>query len=147
RGALPNSEVSEILFDDNGDMLVAERGAPTGAYDYKALAESPENRVLRFRPKTPNDPPSRDLWFPVPKEYAIGFPPTLRNDNGGIAIGYGYDPAGNINRAVCGGTLWSTGEQLRNARDPAIVRRLEAGGRLNIHCLEGNGKGVARPVE
>ncbi len=53
RGALPNSEVSEILFDDNGDMLVAERGAPTGAYDYKALAESPENRVLRFRPKTP----------------------------------------------------------------------------------------------
>ncbi len=30
-------------------MLVAERGAPTGAYDYKALAESPENRVLRFR--------------------------------------------------------------------------------------------------
>ena len=77
RGALPNSEVSEILFDDNGDMLVAERGAPTGAYDYKALAESPENRVLRFRPKNPDDPPSRDLWFPVPKEYAIGFPPTF----------------------------------------------------------------------
>ena len=95
-------------------MLVAERGAPTGAYDYKALAEPGENRVLRFRPKPPDDPPGRDLWFPVPKEYAVGFPPNFRNDNGGIAIGYGYDPAGNINRAVCGGTLWSTGEQLRN---------------------------------
>jgi hypothetical protein len=146
RGALPNSEVSEILFDDNGDMLVAERGAPTGAYDYKALAESPENRVLRFRPKNPDDPPSRDLWFPVPKEYAIGFPPTLRNDNGGIAIGYGYDPAGNINRAVCGGTLWSTGEQLRNARDRAIIQRLQAGGPLIVDGLQGNSTRLLRPL-
>jgi hypothetical protein len=146
RGALPNSEVSEILFDDNGDMLVAERGAPTGAYDYKALAESPENRVLRFRPKTPNDPPSRDLWFPVPREYAVGFPPTLRNDNGGIAIGYGYDPAGNINRAVCGGTLWSTGEQLRNARDRAIIQRLQAGGPLIVDGLQGNSTRLLRPL-
>ena len=146
RGALPNSEVSEILFDDNGDMLVAERGAPTGAYDYKALAESPENRVLRFRPKNPDDPPSRDLWFPVPKEYAIGFPPTYRNDNGGIAIGYGYDPAGNINRAVCGGTLWSTGEQLRNARDRAIIQRLQAGGPLIVDGLQGNSTRLLRPL-
>ena len=146
RGALPNSEVSEILFDDNGDMLVAERGAPTGAYDYKALAESPENRMLRFRPKTPDDPPSRDLWFPVPKEYAIGFAPTLRNDNGGIAIGYSYDPAGNINRAVCGGTLWSTGEQLRNARDRAIIQRLQAGGPLIVDGLQGNSTRLLRPL-
>ncbi len=146
RGALPNSEVSEILFDDTGDMLVAERGAPTGAYDYKALAESPENRVLRFRPKGPDDPPSRDLWFPVPKEYAIGFPPTYRNDNGGIAIGYGYDPAGNINRAVCGGTLWSTGEQLRNARDRAIIQRLQAGGPLIVDGLQGNSTRLLRPL-
>jgi hypothetical protein len=146
RGALPNSEVSEILFDDTGDMLVAERGAPTGAYDYKALAESPENRVLRFRPKTPNDPPSRDLWFPVPKEYAIGFPPTYRNDNGGIAIGYGYDQAGNINRAVCGGTLWSTGEQLRNARDRAIIQRLQPGGPPIVDGLQGNSTRLLRPL-
>ena len=97
-GASPGAEISEILFDDNGDMLVAERDEPTGAYDYKALAVSGENRVLRFRPKRPDDPPSRDLWFPVPKEYAIGFPSDYHNDNGGIAIGYGYDAAGNINR-------------------------------------------------
>ena len=106
----------------------------------------PENRVLRFRPKNPDDPPSRDLWFPVPKEYAIGFPPTFRNDNGGIAIGYGYDPAGNINRAVCGGTLWSTGEQLRNARDRAIIQRLQAGGPLNVDGLQGNSTRLLRPL-
>jgi hypothetical protein len=145
RTASPSAEISEILFDDSGDMLVAERGAPTGAYDYKALAESPENRVLRFRPKRPDDPPSRDLWFPVPREYAIGFPPNFRNDNGGIALGYGYDDAGNINRAVCGGTLWSTGEQLRNARDSAIIRRLQPGGPLIVDGLQGNAVPLLRP--
>jgi len=145
-GAQPGSEISEILFDDNGDMLVAERGAPIGAYDYKALAAAGENRVLRFRPKTPDDPPSRDLWFPISKEYAIGFPPTYRNDNGGIAIGYGYDQAGNINRAVCGGTLWSTGEQLRNARDPEIIRRLRAGGPPFVDGLQGNSTRLLRPL-
>jgi hypothetical protein len=51
RGDLPGTEISEILFDDNGEMLLAERGAPTGAYDYEALAEPAGNRVLRFRPK------------------------------------------------------------------------------------------------
>jgi hypothetical protein len=145
RSAPASAEISEILFDE-GDMLVAERGAPTGAYDYKALAASGENRVLRFRPKGPNDPPSRDLWFPVPKEYAIGFPLNYRNDNGGIALGYGYDPVGNINRAVCGGTLWSTGEQLRNTHDRAIIQRLQAGGPLIVDGLQGNLTRLLRPL-
>ncbi len=146
RSAPASAEISEILFDDTVDMLVAERGAPTGAYDYKALAEAGENRVLRFRPKGPDDPPSPYLWFPMPKEYAIGFPPDHRNDNGGIAIGYGYDAAGNINRAVCGGMLWSTGEQLRNARDRAIIRRLQPGGPLIVDGLQGNSTRLLRPL-
>ena len=75
----------------------------------------------------------------------IGFPPNHRNDNGGIAIGYGYDAAGNINRAVCGGTLWSTGEQLRNARDPAIIQRLQPGGPLIVDGLQGNAVPLLRP--
>ena len=145
RSASAGAEISEILFDDNGDMLLAERGEPTGAYDYKALAAAGENRVLRFRPKRPDDPPSRELWFPVPSEYAIGFPLSYRNDNGGIAIGYGYDAAGNINRAVCGGTLWSAGEQLRNARDPAIIQRLQPGGPLIVDGLQGNATPLLRP--
>jgi hypothetical protein len=127
-------------------MLLAERGAPTGAYDYKALAQPAGNRVLRFRPKAPDDPPSRDLWYPVPREYAIGLPPNFRNGNGGIAIGYSYDPAGNIIRASCGGMLWSTGEQLRDARDPAIIRRVQTGGPLNIDGLQGNSVQLVRPL-
>ena len=145
RSAPASAEISEILFE-GGDMLVAERGAPTGAYDYMALAEAGENRVLRFRPKLPDDPPSRDLWFPVPKEYAVGFPPNYRNDDGGIAIGYGYDQAGNINRAACGGTLWSTGEQLRKARDPETVRRLQPGGPFIVNGLQGNSTQLLRSL-
>jgi hypothetical protein len=146
RGALPGSEISEILFDDSGDMLVAERGAPTGAYDYDALAEPGESRVLRFRPTEPDDPPSEDFWFPVPKEYAIGFPPNFHNDNGGIAIGYDYDAAGNINRAVCAGSLWTTGERLRMSPDPAITRLLQPGGLLAVHGLQGNAVAMVQPL-
>ena len=146
RGAQAGSEISEILFDNSGDMLVAERGAPTGAYDYEALAEPGESRVLRFRPTAPDDPPSEDFWFPVPREYAIGFSPNFHNDNGGIAIGYGYDAAGTINRAVCSGSLWTSGERLRMSPDPAISRLLQPGGPLAVHGLQGNPVAMVQPL-
>ena len=44
--------------------------------------------------------------------------------------------------AVCGDTLWSTGEQLRNARDPAIVARLQRGGPLIVNGLQGNARSL-----
>jgi hypothetical protein len=127
-------------------MLVAERGAPTGAYDYEALAEPGDSRVLRFRPMEADDPPSEDFWFPVPKDYAVGFPPNFRNDNGGIAIGYGYDAVGNINRAVCAGALWTSGERLRMTPDPAIARLLQPGGPLAVHGLQGNAAAMVQPL-
>jgi hypothetical protein len=139
------AEISNIVFDDQDHMVVAERGAPTGAYDYVALAAAGENRVLRFRLKRPDDPPGPGLWHPVSEEYAIGFPPTFRNDNGGLAIGYGYGANGAVNRLVCGGMLWSTGEQLRNARDPAIVARLQAREQLVVNGLQGNAVDLVRP--
>jgi hypothetical protein len=139
------AEISNIVFDDQGHMIVAERGAPTGAYDYVALAAAGENRVLRFRAKRPDDPPGPGLWHPVSEEYAIGFPPDFRNDNGGLAVGYGYGTNGAIDRTVCGGTLWSTGEQLRSARDPAIISRLQAGGPLVVNGLQGNAIPLVRP--
>ena len=45
----------------------------------------------------------------------------------------------------CGGTLWSTGEQLRNARDPAIIQRLQPGGPLIVDGLQGNAVPLLRP--
>ena len=139
------AEISKIVFDADGRMIVAERGAPTGGYDYKALTEAGESRVLRFRLKRPGDPPGPGLWHPTPEEYAIGFAPDFRNGNGGIAIGYGSDAGGNINRSACGGTLWSTGGQLRNAREPATVQRLQPGGPLIVDGLQGNAIDLVRP--
>ena len=76
----------------------------------------------------------------------MGFPPDFRNDNGGIAIGYGYNQAGNINRAVCAGTLSSSGEKLRMSPDPAIARLLQPGGQLAVNGLQGNAVSMLRPL-
>ena len=82
----------------------------------------------------------------MPDEYAIGFPLEFRNGNGGVAIGYGYDAAGAIDRGICGGFLWSTGEQLRKASDAELAARLSAWGPPNVDGLQGNRVGLVRPM-
>jgi hypothetical protein len=165
------SEISKITFDDTGAMLLAERAVPTGAYDFAALAREAVGRVLRYQQVAPqavaqpgqpapdqqpaampaNQPgaPAPDgasLWQPVPDEYAIGFPAELRNDNGGIAIGYSYTPAGTIDRSTCGGFLWSTGERLRETADQALAARLAGGGPAIVNGLQGNALDLVRPA-
>jgi hypothetical protein len=160
------SEISKITFDDKGVMLLAERGPPTGAYDFAALAKEAVGRVLRYQqapaqamqqparsagdqqPQPVNQQPqdAASLWQPVPDEYAIGFPADLRNDNGGIAIGYSYTPAGMIDRNTCGGFLWSTGERLRETADQGLAARLAAGGPPTVNGLQGNSPDLVRPA-
>jgi hypothetical protein len=138
------TEISKITFDDQGRMYLAERGVPTGAYDYEALAQEAVSRVLRYAivDAGPGAPP---IWQPVPDEYAIGFPAKLRNANGGVALGYSYDPQGVIDRYSCGGYLWSTGEQLRNSPDPALANRLN-GPNYPAGCHRGRGYRPARAM-
>jgi hypothetical protein len=165
------SEISKITFDDKGAMLLAERAVPTGAYDFAALAKEAVGRVLRYQQAAPQAvaqpgqttpdlqpapvpanqpgspvPDAASLWQPVPDEYAIGFPADLRNDNGGIAIGYSYTPAGTIDRNTCGGFLWSTGERMRETADQALAARLAAGGPPIVNGLQGNALDVVRPA-
>ena len=102
-------------------VLLAERGAPTGAYDFQALAMPGSGRTLRLRPKPPGGTP---FFWEADGEYAVGFPPDFQNGNGGVALGYGYDPAGTMTAAICGGTVWVTGEQLRISPDSSIAQRL-----------------------
>ena len=70
----------------------------------------------------------------------------MRNANGGVAIGYGYDANGRIDRAACSAFLWSTGEQLRKAMDPALAARLAASGPAIVDGLQGNALGLVRPA-
>ncbi|MEZ5785645.1 MAG: hypothetical protein R3D62_03975 [Xanthobacteraceae bacterium] len=136
------SEISSIAFDDQGRMLLAERAAPTGAFNFVALTEA-GGRVLRYA-AAPSAAGS--AWQPNPDEYEVGFPAEMRNGDGGIAIGYGYDPNGRIDRNSCGGFLWSTGAQLRSTSDQALATRLASGGAAAVDGLQGNGIDLVRPA-
>jgi hypothetical protein len=132
------TEISQIAFDEQGRMYLAERPAPTGAFDFEALAVPAIGRVLRYA-VVGRTPDGRRIWQPDPDEYAIGFARQLRNDNGGVAVGYNYDHNGNIIWSSCGGFLWSTGEDLRDASDPELAARLGQSGPLHVTGLQGNG--------
>jgi len=139
------TEISKITFDDQGRMLLAERAAPTGAYDFAVLAQPGIGRVLRYARVEPAGPAGA-AWQPVPDEYAIGFPAQMRNGNGGVAVGYRYDARGLIDRASCDGFLWSTGEQLRVSPDPALAAQLAQGGPAIVNGLQGNDIELVRPA-
>lgn len=143
-GPKADAEISTIAFDRDGRMLLAERGPPTGAYDYKILATPAGGRALRFRAKLPGENGTPFYWQ-ADGDYAVGFPPNFTNDNGGLALGYGYDSAGNIDPGRCGATLWTTGEQLRLSPDRSLAERLRAGGPLAVNGLQGNALELVRP--
>ncbi len=130
------SEITRITFDDQGRMLLAERAASSGAADFMALTVEATGRVLRYLPVPSGT--AGPQWQPQSDEYAIGFARQMRNGNGGVAVGFGYDELGRIDRAACGSFLWSTGEQLRNAIDPALAALLAQGGPAEVNGLQGN---------
>ncbi|MCG2630294.1 hypothetical protein L6654_27055 [Bradyrhizobium sp. WYCCWR 13023] len=143
--SLAPTEISKILFDARGNMLLAERAAPTGDYAMVALAQEGVSRVLRYTPVSTGNP-SGPRWQAQPDQYAIGFPAQMTNGNGGIAIGYRYAADGAIDRTSCGGFLWSTGERLRVANDTATTLRLSLGGPANVNGMQGNGVEMVAPA-
>jgi hypothetical protein len=117
------TEISKIAFDDQGRIYLAERPWPTGAHDYGALSVPAVGRLLRYAP-IGVVATGQPIWQPSPDEYAVGFSDAFRNDNGGVAIGYGYDAGGALNPRACGGFVWTSGEQLRRAGDSVLAAKL-----------------------
>lgn len=132
------TEISKITFDEQGRMFLADRAAPTGAFDFEALAVPAIGRVLRYE-VVGTTPDGRRIWQQQPDDYAIGFPPDFRNGNGGVAIGYNYDFNGELAPGSCGGFMWTTGEDMRHAADAALSARLARLGALDVNGLQGNG--------
>ncbi|MGH6684078.1 MAG: hypothetical protein ACRECA_09200 [Pseudolabrys sp.] len=132
------TEISKITFDEQGRMFLAERAIPTGAFDFKALAVPAIGRVLRYS-VAGTVASGRRIWQQQPDDYAIGFPASSRNGNGGIAIGYNYDGNGEIVLGSCGGFMWATGEDLRHSPDATLAARLGQSGALSVSGLQGNG--------
>jgi hypothetical protein len=132
------TEISKITFDEQRRMFLADRPAPTGAFDFEALSVPAIGRVLRYA-VVEVMPNGRRIWQLKPDEYAIGFPENFRNGNGGVAIGYNYDHNGEILMGSCGGFMWTTGEDLRHSSDAALAARLGQSGALDVNGLQGNG--------
>jgi hypothetical protein len=122
----PGDEVSQISFDANGLMYAAERGAPTGAPDFLAVADSGQNRVVRFEPKQPGDT-SPGLWHMPQDEYAVGTLPSYQNANGGVDLS-------------CSLKMWSTGDRLMEPADAA------PGSFPTIDGLQGNDSDLVKPA-
>ncbi|MDI1347046.1 MAG: DUF5979 domain-containing protein [Pseudolabrys sp.] len=131
-GPLP---ISDIVFSNKGAMVLAQRALIAGSYDYSAFTRPGEPQVFRIWLKGPKDPPSPGRWKLVPEEYAVGFAGNYRNTNGGVALGYGYGRDGNLSSTACEFSLWTTGQNLRNA--PALRGRLDPGGPLVVHGIQG----------
>lgn len=127
--------ISDIAFDGQGMMYLAQRGGIRGSYDYKSFTKPKSSVVFRYR-RDITDKAASAVWVPVPEEFAIGFPPDHRNTSGGIALGYGYDDAGQMKTGQCGATLWSTGDNLRDGTDGASTV---------VHGLQGSDRMLVRP--
>jgi hypothetical protein len=143
-GPVPLSEISKIMFDDAGDMLLAERGMPTGAYDFGALTRPDSGRVMRLTAQRPGSDGTPYYWRAL-GEYATGFAADHRHGDGGIALGPGYSADGTVDPGACGGTLWITGSQLRVTSDPALAQRLALSGALPIDGLQASPVQALRP--
>ncbi|NLH83710.1 MAG: hypothetical protein GX458_23115, partial [Phyllobacteriaceae bacterium] len=117
------TEIAKIAFDDEGRMYLAERPAPTGAQDFEALTVSAIGRLLRYAP-IGVEARGATIWQTSPDEFAVGLAEVFRNDVGGVAIGYSHDADGRLDPNRCGGFVWTTGERLLVATDPALAARL-----------------------
>lgn len=137
--------VSDIAFQPNGSMLLAQRGGIASRYDYSQYHTPRKSSVLRYRLESPDDPATPSRWVAEPEDYAIGFPGIHRNASGGIALGYGYrqNAGGNTVFGAPQGTLWTTGDALRD--NPVHGAQLAQGGPLNVHGLQGNALNLVRP--
>ncbi len=132
-GTPGNHPVSDIAFDAQGLMIVAQRGGIRGSADDSAFTETKTSVVFRYRREIPDDPATPGAWVPVPDEFAVGFPPDHRNTSGGIALGYGYDESGRMRMGACGAMLWTTGDSLGQESAQAI------------HGLQGTDRTLVRP--
>lgn len=129
--------ITDIELDGQATMILTQRGEQVGSYDYTELATPGQSLVLRYAWQA-----DKGQWSPEPGEYAIGLKPEHRSTEGGVALGYGYDKAGNIDYGACRRTLWTTGGELRSGED---IQRVRSGGASIVNGLQGNPKSLLRP--
>jgi hypothetical protein len=114
----PGFAVTDIAFDGNGFMYVAQRGPVDNRYDYSSFARSGKGEVRRFYQKRSPDPSKPDVWTGT-ESYATGWPAKHQQSAGGIDLQYGYRDDGKIDFEKCDATLLATGDDLLGGRPAA----------------------------
>ncbi|HEY7646292.1 MAG TPA: hypothetical protein VH858_14710, partial [Hyphomicrobiales bacterium] len=142
--------ITDMLFDGEGRLYLAQRGKPRGSYDYSLFADAEKSSVVRYRREQPDDPATPGGWVQEPEDYAIGLPPEHRHADGGIALGFAHAETGDLRLGACGQTLWSTGHRLRPGAfvvgDAGDVSEKEAeAAKFDVHGLQGNDASLVRP--
>lgn len=137
--SLPGFEISDIGFAPDGAMILAQRGPRAPKYDFTEQVQVGQAEVIRYVREAPKDDPTTpSVWVPEPETYTIGFAGQGKNTTGGIALGPAYDSEGFLDFTQCHGTLWTTGESLRDA--PELAKDLMSGGQMRVSGV------LAQPV-
>ena len=141
-GLASTNEIASIAFDPQGHLMLAQRGAQLGSYDYSVFAEPQTSSVVHYRHEFPDDPATPSTWAEVPQSFAIGLAPEGMNASGGIALGPKYNSETGAYDGACNATLWSTGDALRaNAEiDPPLD------GPEYVAGLQGASRALFRPL-
>ncbi len=135
--------ITDLAFDQSGLMYVAARGAIENSYDYASFAKAGETDLKRYRLEAPDDPETPSRWVAVPDSYAVGYPAGHAMAVGGVDLGFGYDASGTMLTSRCDGTVFKTGEDLRN--DPDNKDELIEFGGLFINGLQITDRRLVRP--
>ena len=116
------SPVANIAFDRQGRMLLAQRGAQKGAYDYGAFVDAAPTQVLRYALENPDNPATPGIWSPMPDSYAAGYAAGSKSASGGLTLQYAYRSDGTLDASACQGTVALTAdgtEERKGSRRPA----------------------------
>jgi hypothetical protein len=140
-GLPSENEITDIAFDPQGRMLLAQRGPQVASYDYTAFAEAGTSSVVRYEREFPADPSTPSTWVEEPDRYAIGFAEDGTSASGGIALGPKYNAETDAFDGACSAYLWATGDSLRlnPDLDPALAPPFEVSG------LQGNSRALVLP--
>ena len=140
-GLTSANEIAGILFDPQGRMILAQRGAQVGSYDYSVFAEAGTSSVVRYEREFPDNPATPGTWVPEADVYTIGMSTDGANASGGIALGPDYDSETGSFSGPNSTILWSTGDSLRV--NPDLDPPLEAP--FEVHGLQGNDRSLVEP--
>ncbi|MBC7800153.1 MAG: hypothetical protein H7Z10_06005, partial [Gemmatimonadaceae bacterium] len=131
--------ITDMLFDGQGRIYLAQRGDPRASYDYSVFADAAKSDVARYRREDPDDPATQSVWVKEPEAYAIGLSPDHHHAEGGVALGYAHDQDGSLRHGACGEMVWSTGHRLRPGTDDGEAAEAD------VHGLQGNDASLVRP--